>query len=351
MKRKLVWLGTCSYMFRLFFRNYLDEHNRGRWDISHTDDFLCQECTRWSGLGAIDILAGALNLTAEDRRDLRGWYERHTSFYRIEGVDHQYLHAVNVISDQPYRIRIDTPDHPFRRGQLVFGSLVPWRGEWCWSGEQEAWDSSVNIDVEGLRDTMKRQSSHILCRFWKAYKVQVRERAGEFHKASLAYHGTDLLVYPDGLTMAADWQKELRAMWDTKPPDHIREALRKHGLKKGRPDMKIPPDLLEHKQGIGVFLNPEEGKEIMGGFQLLVEGLKRRGQDLTKQQEEAIQQFIDSDAISPAFVRRVVSEYGSDSVKAAFRLPANSPGYWLEYLLRSRKGHFYRRRYPTVSVI
>lgn len=45
VKRKLVWLGTCSYMFRLFFHNYLDEHNRGRWDIGHADDFLCQECT------------------------------------------------------------------------------------------------------------------------------------------------------------------------------------------------------------------------------------------------------------------------------------------------------------------
>jgi hypothetical protein len=27
------------------------------------------------------------------------------------------------------------------------------------------------------------------------------------------------------------------------------------------------------------------------------------------------------------------------------------PGYWLDYLFRSRKGQFYRKRYPTLSVV
>jgi len=351
VKRKLIWLGTRSYMFRLFFADYLVEHNRGRWDIGHVDDFLCQECTRWSGLGAIDIMASMLDLPEEDRRQLRSWYERHTSFYRLQAVGDQYLDALNVISRHPYRIRIDLPDHPFKTGQLVFGSLVAWRGDWYWSGEQEMWDSPTPIDESDLPDTMKRQSSHILCRFWEEYRLQVQQRAAEFHKASLAYRGTDLVVYPDGLTMAADWQKELRAAWESRPPEQIEEVVRRHGLKQGRPDMHIPPDLRDHDRGVGVFLNPEEGKEIMTDFDALVAGLKRRGHELTDDEEDAIQAFIDSDSISPAFVRRVLAEYGSESVRAAFRLPEPLPEYWLEYLLRSRKGHFYRRRYPTVSVV
>ena len=51
-------------------------------------------------------------------------------------VSTETLEALNVINDQPYRIRIDMKRHPFRRKQVVFGSLVPWRGEWYWSGEQ-----------------------------------------------------------------------------------------------------------------------------------------------------------------------------------------------------------------------
>lgn len=60
--------------------------------------------------------------------------------------------------------------------------------------------------------------------------------------------------------MAADWQKELRASWKSFPPEQVQDVVRRHGLKHGRPDMKIPPDLRDHDRGIGVFLNPEEGK-------------------------------------------------------------------------------------------
>ncbi len=351
VKRKLVWLGTCSYMFRLAFNNYLAEHNRGRWDIGQADDFLCQECTRWSGLGAIDILAGVLDISEEDRKRLRSWYERHTSFYRLQAVRKDHLDAWNVVSRQPYRIRIDMPNHPFRPGQLVFGSLVPWRGDWYWSGEQEMWDNSVSIDEGDLQDTMKRQGSHLLCQFWDEYRSQVRQRAAEFHAASLAYHGTDLTVYPNGLAMAADWQKELRAAWESRPRAQIDQVIRKHGLKRGRPDMHIPSDLREHDRGIGVFLNPDEGKEIMCKFDALIAGLERRGTWLTDEEQDAIQGFIESDSISPAFVRRMLAEHGSESVQSVFRLPSPVPEYWLECLLRSHKGRFYRRRYPTVSVV
>ena len=139
MKRKLVWLGTHSFMFRTMFARYMDEQARASADIGHMDDFICQECTRWSGLGAVDILAGTLDIPDDDRRDLRGWYERHTAFYKMVSVSSRTLEALNVINDQPYRIRIDMPRNPFKRGQVVFGSLVPWRGEWYWSGEQRLW--------------------------------------------------------------------------------------------------------------------------------------------------------------------------------------------------------------------
>lgn len=350
VKRKLIWLGTQSYMFRLQFKRYLEENNRGRWEIGHVDDFLCQECTRWSGLGAIDILAGVLDISADDRRELRGWYERHASFYRIDAANDEFLDAINVVSEQPYRIRIDMPDHPFKPGQLVGGSLVLWRGDWYWSGEQEIWDGS-RMDVPGLCDTMKRQSSHIVCRFWRDYEAQVSARAEQLHKESLAFHGTDMVVYPNGLSMAADWQRQMRVSWESRPPEEVKDVVRRHRLKKGRPDMRIPKDLLEHKGGIGVFLNPQEGMEILRDFDLLLAGLKRQGEDLNDEQEEAIHEFVEAEAISPAFVKRLLAEHGPESVRTAFRLPQDPPEYWLEYLLRSRKGHFYRKRYPSVSVV
>ena len=41
-------------------------------------------------------------------------------------------------------------------------------------------------------------------------------------------------------------------------------------------------NLLEEKDGLGVFLNPDEGKEIMSGFTTLLTGLRKKGEGLTR---------------------------------------------------------------------
>jgi hypothetical protein len=115
--------------------------------------------------------------------------------------------------------------------------------------------------------------------------------------------------------------------------------------------MNCPKDLLEHTDGVGVFLNPDAGKEIMTHFATLVTGLKRKGEALTDDQERAIRGFFDSVAVSPRFVKRVLDEYGNESAKTAFLLRGDLPSYWLDYLLRSHKGDFYRKRYPSLSAI
>jgi len=351
VKRKLVWLGCRSYMFRVFFANYMDEQADGTKDIGHTDDFICQECTRWSGLGAIDILAGVLDISDDDRKALRSWYERHLAFYKLLSVNNETLEALNVISEQPYQIRINMERHPFEPGQLVFGSLVPWRGEWYWSGEQKLWGNASEVDVDDIRQTMKRENSKIVCRYWKDYEAQVRQQASDLHKAMMTYYGKDLILYPDGLSMAADWQKELRWQWESKAQHKVQEAIQERGLEKGRPEMPIPKDLLEHQDGLGVFINPDEGKEMMQNFTSVVAGSKRKGEALTEDQQCAIRGFFDADAISPRFVKRVLEDYGDESVRTAFLLRGDLPSYWLDYLLRSHKGHFYRKRYPSLSVI
>jgi hypothetical protein len=130
----------------------------------------------------------------------------------------------------------------------------------------------------------------------------------------------------------------------------MEEVARKHALKKGRPEMSIPQGLLEENDGLGVFLNPDEGKEIMSRFTTLLTGLRKKGEGLTEEEQDVIRGFFDAPAISPEFVRRVLEEQGQESVKAAFLLRGNVPEYWLDYLLRSHKGHFYRKRYPSLSV-
>ena len=241
--------------------------------------------------------------------------------------------------------------HPFEPGQLIFGGLVPWRGEWYWSGEQQLLGNAAEVDVEDLKRTMKRQSSHIVCRYCKEYEDQVRRLSAIQIERMFASYGTDLIVYPDGLSMAADWENKARRQWESEPIDVRERAAKKHGLKRGRPEVTLPPDLLQIDDGIGAFINPDEGMEIMPHFTCLSEGLKRQGAALTENEGHAIRGFVQSPAISPRFVQRVLAEYGAESVKAAFVLQGDVPHYWLTYLLRSHKGDYFRKRYPSLSVL
>lgn len=312
---------------------------------------MCSQCTRWSGLGATDILARVLDIGEGDRDALRGWYERHTAPYKILAASWETLRALNTVSGEEYVVRMNMDNSPFKVGQLVYGSLVPWRGEWYWSGGQRAYDNASQAVIDHAKSHMLRHNSLVVCRYWKDYERLVRERAAELHLAMMKYHGNDLTVYPDGLSMVADWQKEMRKQWESKPAEQVKEAIEQHGLKDGRPNMQLPEHLLKATGGIGMFLNPEEGVELMTSFDLLLAGLRRQPERLSDDQCEVIRGFITSKAVSPAFVKRVVQEHGGESIKAAFLFPKDSPGYWLDYLLRCHKGHFFRRRYPTLSVI
>ena len=351
VKRKLVWLGTKSYMFRVFFHSYMLEQCGGKPDIGHTDDFVCQECTRWSGLGVIDILAGVLDINDDDLKDLRSWYERHAAPYMILSANTEFLKALNTINDQEYLIRVDMRNQPFKAGLLVIGSLIPWRGEWYWSGGQRYIENPSQSLIDDLKNTMIQRSSNIVCRYDKEYEQKARERMAELHSSALAFYGKDLIIYPDGLSMGADWQRELRDNWASRPLEVVEETIRKHCLKNNRPSISIPQDLLESKDGVGVFLNPDCGKEIMERFNSVVSGFRRKGVSLTEDEQYAIRAFVCSDSISPEFVKRMAEEFGGESIMSSFHLRDTNTSYWLDYLLRCHKGIFFRKSYPAISLV
>ena len=351
IKRKLIWLGTKSYMFRTFFRRYMLEECDEQDQIGHTDDFICQQCSRWSGLGAIDILAGILDIEETDRKALRSWYERHAAPYKVLSANSDVLHVLNTINNQEYVVRINMKDHPFAIGLLVIGSLTPWKGQWYWSGQQKFFENPSQKLVDDLKKTMIRRNPAIIYRYDKKRLQKAVKQMVELHSSALAFYGRDLIIYPDGLSMAADWQKEMRHNWASRPPEMVEEVVKKHGLKNNRPDMSIPKDLLGSKDGLGVFLNPDGGKEIMVQFDFIASGFRRKGIRLNQTEEQAIREFFYSQAISPDFIRRMVKEFGAESIKSSFRLEDASEAYWLDYLLRCHKGSYFRNNYPAISIV
>lgn len=350
VKRKLVWLGTGSYLFRIFCQRYIEEQNAEFSDIGVVDDFLCQQCTEWAGLGAIEVLASVLDLPPERRADLLSWSERHNAVFKVLSGNKEKIEVLNLINDVQYRVRLDLERNPVARGDFVFGSLVPWDGEWYWSGEQKRFDRLDAAEIEQVKQNYREQPT-IYYRYSPEDLKKAREMVCQQYEEFVASHGKDWVVYPDGLMMAADWQKSAKAKIAALPEDERNRRVEKHGLKALSPEMNIPRDLLESKNGIGVYFNPNEGMEIMPDFNDILSGLKKKGRGLTGGEEVAIREWVTSQSLSPGFVRRLAEEHGSGSIAAAFLLEKQKEDYVLEYLLRRYKGRFYRPRYPTLTIL
>ncbi len=354
IKKKLVWLGTQSYFFRTVFRRYMDENGTDTDDkgIGVTDDFICQECTSWSGLGILDVLAGMLALTDEQRTVLRGWYERHAAFYRVDVVGPDGLEVTNLVNDQPYRVRMGAGPQPFQADAVIFGSLVPWGNDWYWSGTQRQFPSMKASVVTDIKKSLMTNSPQIVYRYRKdllAKAVAANERQ---HRQFLEYHqGKDLIVYPDGLSMASDEQRRFRLQYEAEPRESVAKVLAESGLKNPWPEMKYPDNVLCCQDGVGLHYDPNQGVEMMIGFDDVRNGFMKKGCDLSNSEADAIREFIRSFSISPSFVRRMVGEHGDASIRAAFLLRDQGQAYGIKYLLRRYKGAAFRKVYPNMSVV
>lgn len=180
---------------------------------------------------------------------------------------------------------------------------------------------------------------------------KAREIVSKHYRQFVAYYGKDLVRYPDGHSMAEDMRKFYRYQNESTAKDLPASVRQKHNLSDRSQTLALPPELLKLKNGIGVYFNSSEGQEIMEGFNAIVSGLQKQGEHLTDDEAESIRAFLYSEAISPQFVRTLVREYGDASIASAFFIRRETAPQYLEYLLRRHKGHFYRRRYPSLTLV
>jgi hypothetical protein len=75
---------------------------------------------------------------------------------------------------------------------------------------------------------------------------------------------------------------------------------------------------------------------------------EKQDEPLTPDEMEILQAFfVEEDAISPAFVRRLIRDVGSSGLESSIFLTSGADG--VEYLLRRFKGCYYRKRPPNLS--
>lgn len=348
VKRKLLWLGQHSYLFRHSYEEYLLE-NKGNPEISVIDDFVCQNTTRWSGLGVIDILASVLNISDKQRKELRGWYERHLACYLITSIQGHFVLAENIINNTKYSIRVGEQSSKFNVGHVYYGSLVQWNKDWYWSGQQGYLGQLSQKSIEEIKSDFIAKSALVVYRYDKSLLAKAKERVKVHFQNFVKFHGNDLIIFPDGYAMAAAIQQQHRQEYEAGPQEIVKKIMKEKNLKNPWPNYSIPKDLLESDNGIGVFFHPNEGQEIMREFNDIVNGFKKQGRNLSEDEMDCIRGFFVSAAISPDFIMKLVNSYGRRSIAESFLIRDSESFDFLAYLLRIYKGHFFRNRYPTIS--
>jgi hypothetical protein len=351
VKRKLIWLGRQSYLFRNHFRDYLEERDEED-RIAVVDDFVNQENTSWSGLGVIDILAETLNISDKQKKELRSWYERHLSFYKILSVTGATIKALNLINNKNYVIRVGEDMSPlFKINEIYLGSLVPWNQEWYWSGSQANFPEPPQEQLQQIKKEFVIKSPGVVYRYEPSLLKKAKESLKKHHNNFVEFKGNDFVIYRSGGSMVADLKKWHQFLFDSEP-EHVKQDFRdKYKVSEYSVNIPFPQQVIDFDNGIGFFYNPDEGQEIMLNFNGLMSGMHKKGENLSEDEEDTIRQFIQSNAISPRFVRMIANEYGSESLAAAFLIRDLQNDYYLDYLLRRYKGHYFRNRYPAISLI
>ena len=79
---------------------------------------------------------------------------------------------------------------------------TPWRQEWYWSGEQRPYENVPEKEETNLRREMLERQPGIAYRYCPAEAAQARAANRKHHAEFVAHCGSDLAVYPDGLTLA-----------------------------------------------------------------------------------------------------------------------------------------------------
>lgn len=201
------------------------------------------------------------------------------------------------------------------------------------------------------KQDFSQKAPQIIYRYCDERAEIAREITRKDYQEFVAYFGDDLVTFPDGYRMAAAMKKLYEQRFETAPKEAVEAFLKKHHLTKPSPNISYPPKLLESTNGIGVYFYPNEGIESMMPFDDVINGLKKKGRDLTDKEGESIQGVMRSEAICPQFMRKLVQEYGDESIASTVFIRDTSGEVYLEYLFRRYKGHFYRTRYPALSIV
>lgn len=338
-KRKLVWLGTESYFFRLAFFSYLHK-NKLKEDVEAIDEFICHKTTKWSGFGPLDILAEMLELPSPLKKDLLSWKERVQGLFKVLHLEQDYVTVLNLFNHVEYRVSATDASKYFRKTMIIHGWIIPWDGQWYWSGQQRTYKDFTDDELNEFVTSYISGNPAIEYQFDDAKLEKAKESLVSIYNDSLDFFKNDLECFANGSEMAVRLKAKDMAARKKRNPEDTTEG----------PEYAFPDEIRNYEKGIGYFLNVNEGIELFLGYNDLITGLQKKSEPLTEDETESLFQFITGENTSPEFVKRVLKDHPADAILELFFLEVPEPDQALNYLFRCYKGKYFQNRYPNVTL-
>lgn len=351
VKRRLVWLGLASYLFRFSANNYLVGKEKR---VAIVEDFLMQKATKLSGFTPLDVFVEMVDLDEESKKELQKWEEPYMALYYVENETGDYWTVKNLINKKDYKVWKDYGASkiadPIKKGIFCLGGIVPWQKEWRWSGEQAIYPSLDSKSIAEIINTFKNEYPHMIYR----YCEELRNKAFEYEKDEynffISYFKTNPVTFNSGYTMRDHLQQYYQAFNKLKLKKIPKKRKKKYNLEDGVPPLDLPEPLLECSD-TAVFYVAGKGMNFLTGFREFLKALDKKGQDLTKDDEEAIYGYVTDPAISYQLFHHLKKDYSFESVRCAFRIKEWNEERDLEFLLRRYKGKQYKEKFPDIKLV
>ena len=351
VKRRLIWLGMNSYLFRFAAGNYLDGKEKR---IAILEDFLMQKSTKLSGFTPLDIFVRMADLDGDSIKELQKWEEPYIALYHVEYETGDYWMVKNIINQKDYKVwkdyGVSQNADPIKKGIFCIGGIVAWQKEWRWSGEQVIYPPLGAADIAEVIKMFKNKSPKMIYR----YCEESREKAFEYEKNErdffISYFKTNPVIFDSGNIMRDSVRKFRQAFNKPKLEKMPERERKKYNPEDVDSEGNWPESLLESPD-TAVFYVAGKGMCFLTGFRDFLKALDKKGQDLTEGDEDVIYGYVTESGIPYQLFHHLKKDYSFESVKCVFRIEEWDEERDLEFLLRCYKGRQYKEKFPEIRLV
>ncbi|UCH93741.1 MAG: hypothetical protein JSV88_26215, partial [Candidatus Aminicenantes bacterium] len=294
------------------------------------------------------------DLDEESKKELQKWEEPYMALYHVEDQTSDYWMVKNIINQKYYKVWKDygAPERvdPIKKGIYCLGSIVPWQKEWRWSGEQMIYSSLTSEKISQIIKVLKNESPKMIYRYCEESRKKAFEYVKEEYDFFISHFKTNPVTFDSGYTMKDHLQQYYQEFNKLKLEKMPKEEKKKFNLEEGVPPLDLPEPLLESTD-TAIFYVAGKGMNFLTDFREFLNTLHKKGQDLTKDDEEVIYGYVKDPAISYQLFHHIKKDYSFESVRCAFRVKEWNDERDLEFLLRRYKGRQYKEKFPDIKLV